>query len=263
MLITFNKYQGTGNDFVILDQRKQQIIDPLDQKLIAFLCDRRFGIGADGLILLEESVDYDFKMVYFNSDGKQSTMCGNGGRCIVHLAWTLGMFDKKTEFEAVDGMHKAEILKNGEVSLQMRDVSKIIKLKNGHYELNTGSPHFVKFCDKMPVDIKNSGAEIRYSDQYSQDGINVNFVVVMDESSLNINTYERGVEDETLSCGTGVTAAALAFATARQLIGKNEINVHTKGGRLSVSFVMTNKNECYEIWLTGPAVKVFSGTIQI
>lgn len=260
MLLTFQKYQGTGNDFVMIDQRTHKYIDHNDQKLIAFLCDRRFGIGADGLILLEPSEIYDFKMVYFNADGRQSTMCGNGGRCIVHFAWSLGVCGEETSFEAIDGLHKGKILDKDSVSIQMSDVQQITIKPDQTYVLNTGSPHYVKLLDHLPDNIKTSGAEIRYNEDYKQEGINVNFVKI-NQHNIEVATYERGVEDETLSCGTGVTAAAIATYLDKQ-DNNNLVNIQTKGGQLSVSFEQdghTFKN----IWLTGPATKVFDGEIDL
>ena len=260
MLLNFQKYQGTGNDFVMIDQREQKFIDHDDQKLIESLCDRRFGIGADGLILLEKSEEYDFKMVYFNADGRQSTMCGNGGRCIVHFAWSLGVCDKETIFEAIDGLHKGKIFDSNVVSIQMSDVLKVDVKTPKTYILNTGSPHFVKLMEDLPKNIKVSGAEIRYSDPYKQEGINVNFVKI-NEGNIEVATYERGVEDETLSCGTGVTAAAIA-TFLDQGAKNNNVNIQTKGGQLSVSFEQDG-DTFRNIWLTGPAVKVFDGSVKL
>jgi len=260
MLLNFQKYQGTGNDFVMIDQRGQKFIDHDDQKLIESLCDRRFGIGADGLILLEKSEEHDFKMVYFNADGRQSTMCGNGGRCIVHFAWSLGVCDKETIFEAIDGLHKGKIFDSNVVSIQMSDVLKVDVKTPKTYILNTGSPHFVKLMEDLPKDIKVSGAEIRYSDPYKQEGVNVNFVKI-NEGNIEVATYERGVEDETLSCGTGVTAAAIA-TFLDQGAKNNNVNIQTKGGQLSVSFEQDG-DTFRNIWLTGPAVKVFDGSVKL
>ena len=260
MLLNFQKYQGTGNDFVMIDQRGQKFIDHDDQKLIESLCDRRFGIGADGLILLEKSEEHDFKMVYFNADGRQSTMCGNGGRCIVHFAWSLGVCDKETIFEAIDGLHKGKIFDSNVVSIQMSDVLKVDVKTPKTYILNTGSPHFVKLMEDLPKNIKVSGAEIRYSDPYKQEGVNVNFVKI-NEGNIEVATYERGVEDETLSCGTGVTAAAIA-TFLDQGAKNNNVNIQTKGGQLSVSFEQDG-DTFRNIWLTGPAVKVFDGSVKL
>ncbi len=262
MEIPFVKYQGTGNDFIMIDHRTKTIINHGDSKTINTLCHRKFGIGADGLILLENSDTADFKMVYFNSDGGQSSMCGNGGRCIVAFAASLGLFNDKTTFEAIDGLHHATIHNDGLISLQMIDVENIQKLSDFSYELNTGSPHFVEFCAEIPSDIKFAGSAIRYSDKYKDHGINVNFVKSV-ESLIEVATYERGVEDETLSCGTGVTACALAYIHDQNLIGHQRLSVQTKGGTLTVSMFRNENGEFKNVWLTGPALKIFEGQIDI
>ncbi|WP_047546969.1 diaminopimelate epimerase [Psychroserpens sp. Hel_I_66] len=257
MQLTFYKYQGTGNDFVMIDNR-QQLFDKNDTKRIAFLCDRRFGIGADGLILLEKHDTYDFKMVYFNADGNESSMCGNGGRCITAFANFLGVIKDAATFEAIDGKHKAT-LKNQLVSLQMQDVNTIENHKT-HVFLNTGSPHHVQMQDDLSdFDVYTFGKKIRYGKPYNEKGSNVNFVAKISEEKFAVRTYERGVEDETLSCGTGVTAVALAM----NYIGeteKNIITLQTQGGELQVSFE-TSGNGYKNIWLTGPATQVFKGNI--
>jgi len=255
---TFYKYQGTGNDFILIDNR-HQIFDKNDTKLISLLCDRRFGIGADGLILLENHEEYDFKMVYFNSDGNESSMCGNGGRCIASYARYLGIVDNEATFEAIDGMHKA-VLIGDKVSLLMQDVSTIEK-HDEHVFLDTGSPHHVQIASRVAqMDVKVKGAEIRYGTSYNASGVNVNFVEKISDDEFMIRTYERGVEDETLSCGTGVTAVALAM----NYIGeteKNTIHLNTKGGSLEVSF--SQNDEGYtDIWLKGPAKQVFKGEME-
>ena len=262
MTILFHKYQGTGNDFIMIDQREKKIIDHENIELIRFLCDRRFGIGSDGLILLEKSDNYDFRMVYFNADGRQSSMCGNGGRCLIQFAYSMGIFEKNTTFEAIDGLHEGQINQDSTISLQMSDIKKIKTINSNTYELNTGSPHYVTFCKNLPSDIKIEGAKIRYSDEYALQGINVNFVQ-KDDSLIHVATYERGVEDETYSCGTGVTAAAIGYAVQNDLKGEIIISVKTKGGPLSVSFVRINEFEFNQIWLTGPAVFVFKGEIGV
>jgi diaminopimelate epimerase len=260
MKIQFYKYQGTGNDFIMIDQRNVQHINHQNQNVIAHLCDRRFGIGADGLILLENSEQADFKMVYFNSDGNQSTMCGNGGRCIVSFAHNLSIFEQKTIFEAIDGLHHGEIMDNKWVRLGMINVEHINKLPNGDFMLNTGSPHYVQFCNETPEDIKTEGKKIRYSEPFAKDGVNVNFVV-KSTKSLQIATYERGVEDETLSCGTGVTAAAVC-STMDLNDGIHKINVVSKGGELAVE--LNKKGGMYlDISLIGPASFVYEGSIEI
>ncbi|WP_405570725.1 diaminopimelate epimerase [Winogradskyella sp. Asnod2-B02-A] len=257
MKMTFYKYQGTGNDFVILDNRLK-IIDKKDTKRIAELCDRRFGIGADGFILLENDEHTDFKMVYYNADGNESSMCGNGGRCIVAFAKFLGIIENETEFIAIDGLHKAKI-ENEIVHLQMQDVSEIETFQD-HLFLNTGSPHHVEMVsDLKDFEVKQNGSKIRYGAPYNEVGSNVNFVNQLSSDNFAVRTYERGVEDETLSCGTGVTAVAIAMHKS----GKTKsdiISLNTEGGKLKVSFDF-NANGYHNIWLVGPAEQVFKGEI--
>ena len=260
MKIPFYKYQGTGNDFVMIDNR-QQLISKNNTKLIKKLCDRKFGIGGDGLILLENpEVDGDdFKMVYFNADGNESSMCGNGGRCLVAFAKFLGIIENEATFTAIDGPHKATI-NDHEVSLQMQNLSEIKQLGNAAF-FDTGSPHHVVFTKNVTdLDVKKEGAVIRYSDEYlSAGGTNVNFVDMQEENTFLVRTYERGVEDETLSCGTGVTAVALAAHASGKANG-NIVKLIVPGGELSVSF--KKENEIYtDVWLTGPAEQVFKGEI--
>ena len=254
---TFFKYQGTGNDFVMMDNR-QQFFDKTDSNHIAFLCDRRFGIGADGLILLEDHDTCDFKMVYFNADGNESSMCGNGGRCITAFAKYLGVIDNDATFEAIDGLHQATI-KDGIVSLQMQDVKHIDK-HDSHVFLDTGSPHHVQMeAHLKTLDVKSIGQSIRSGEPYNKEGSNVNFVNKIDDAHFSVRTYERGVEDETLSCGTGVTAVALAM----HYIGeteKNTITLNTQGGSLDVSFEVAHDGY-RNIWLIGPAKQVYKGYI--
>jgi diaminopimelate epimerase len=253
----FYKYQGTGNDFVMIDNR-QQTFDKNNTKQIAFLCDRRFGIGADGLILLENHPEYDFKMVYYNADGNESSMCGNGGRCLVAFAKQLGVISNKAVFEAIDGLHHANI--DGDiVQLQMVDVNAIEK-ENDYVFLNTGSPHHVQFEDEIQdFDIKTKGAKIRYGAPYNEAGSNVNFVKQLTDDTFRVRTYERGVEDETLSCGTGVTAVAIAMHAIGN-VKKGLVNLNVEGGKLRVSF--DENNGVYSnVWLIGPAKFVFEGTI--
>lgn len=260
MKIQFYKYQGTGNDFVMIDNR-QNIFPKNDTKLIESLCDRRFGIGADGLILLENHSSLDFKMVYFNSDGNESSMCGNGGRCLVAFAKQLNVIQDKATFEAIDGLHHATITNEGIVSLQMKDVEDI-KVKEDYVFLNTGSPHHVALVDDLQqFDVKNEGAKIRYSELYGNVGSNVNFVKQLENDIFAVRTYERGVEDETLSCGTGVTAVAIAmYKTGRTT--NNEINLKVEGGNLKVKFEV-NHNLFTNVFLIGPATLVFEGKIEI
>ncbi|WP_460219225.1 diaminopimelate epimerase [Psychroserpens sp. MEBiC05023] len=257
MQLKFYKYQGTGNDFVMIDNR-QQDFNKNDTKHIAFLCDRRFGIGADGLILLEDHDTCDFKMVYFNADGKESSMCGNGGRCITAFANFLGVISTEATFEAIDGIHKATI-ENEIVSLQMQDV-KAIEQHESHVFLDTGSPHHVQIESELKkLDVASLGRKIRFGAPYNEAGSNVNFVHKNTSDNFSVRTYERGVEDETYSCGTGVTAVALAM----HYIGeteKNIITLKTEGGDLKVSF--EKHGDGYNnIFLIGPAKQVFKGYI--
>ncbi|WP_188464795.1 diaminopimelate epimerase [Bizionia arctica] len=258
MEILFYKYQGTGNDFVMIDNRLQEF-DKNNTKLVAKLCDRRFGVGADGLILLENHPELDFKMVYYNADGNESSMCGNGGRCLVAFANFLGIIKNKASFEAVDGLHHA-IIENDLVKLQMQDVVSIENNKDYVY-LNTGSPHHVQMENNIhDLAIKEVGSKIRYGQPYNEAGTNVNFVKQLSENTFQVRTYERGVEDETLSCGTGVTAVALAmFETGKTK--SNLISLETEGGKLQVSF--DKQDSIYKnVWLIGPATHVFKGTIS-
>ncbi|QNK78628.1 MULTISPECIES: diaminopimelate epimerase [Winogradskyella] len=253
--MTFYKYQGTGNDFVIVDNRLQ-FINKKDTKRIATICDRRFGIGADGFILLENDENVDFKMVYYNADGNESTMCGNGGRCIVAFAKFLGIIDNETEFIAIDGLHKAKV-ENGLVHLQMQNVS-VIESFDNHLFLDTGSPHHVEIVsDLKTFEVKANGAKIRYGEPYNEAGTNVNFVTQLESDCFAVRTYERGVEDETLSCGTGVTAVALAMHKSEKTKAQI-VNLDTEGGKLKVSF-NSSENGYNNIWLVGPAEQVFKG----
>ncbi|MBG6111169.1 diaminopimelate epimerase [Flavobacterium sp. CG_23.5] len=260
MQIEFYKYQGTGNDFVMIDNRSDFF--PKDNiQLIAHLCDRRFGIGGDGLILLENDTETDFKMVYYNSDGNQSSMCGNGGRCLVAFAKNRNVIQNSTIFIAIDGVHHATIGEDGLVSLQMIDVS-TIKTHPDYVFLNTGSPHHVQLVENLEdFNVKENGAIIRYGDLYGKEGSNINFVKQIDEATFSLRTYERGVEDETLSCGTGATAVAIAMNE----LGKtnaSSIILHVEGGKLTVSF--DKKDGMFtNVFLKGPAEFVFKGTIEI
>jgi diaminopimelate epimerase len=260
MLIHFTKYQGTGNDFIILDNRTGKYAT-LTNDQVRRLCDRRLGIGADGLMLLNEKKGYDFEMRYHNSDGGESSMCGNGGRCIVKFAYELGIHRGEYKFLAADGEHEAEIDTDEEVSLKMIDVDKIKKVR-GDFILNTGSPHYVKVVsDVMDLDVFKKGRDIRYSKDFEQDGINVNFVEQTEEDKIIVRTYERGVEDETYSCGTGVVASALVCYHNEN--GFNDVIVKTLGGSLNVEFDRLDDDRYANIWLTGPAEKVFDGSVEV
>jgi diaminopimelate epimerase len=260
MKLTFYKYEGTGNDFVMIDNRA--LTFPKDNtKLIEKLCDRRFGIGGDGLILLENDEFTDFKMVYYNSDGNQSSMCGNGGRCLVAFAKKKNIINNSATFIAIDGLHHATIDNNTIVSLQMKDVDEV-KINPDYSYLNTGSPHHVQMvADLSNFDVKNEGAKIRYSDLYGKSGSNINFVKQVSENEFTIRTYERGVEDETLSCGTGATAVAIAM-NATGKTNTTNININVEGGKLEVSFVKENE-KFTNVFLIGPATFVFEGTFEI
>lgn len=260
MQLTFYKYQGTGNDFVMVDNRTEFF--PKDNtELIEKLCDRRFGIGADGLILLENHSEYDFKMVYCNSDGNESSMCGNGGRCLVAFAKQMGVIENKAEFEAVDGYHYATIDTNGIVALQMKDVDTVNQHEDYTF-LNTGSPHHVQLVDNLvELDIKTEGAKIRFSDLYGKAGSNVNFVYQLANDIFAVRTYERGVEDETLSCGTGVTAVAIAMHRTGKT-NNNIINLNVEGGKLKVQFDVDN-GKYTNVFLIGQATFVFEGKIDL
>jgi diaminopimelate epimerase len=257
MKIHFYKYQGTGNDFVMIDNR-QGVFPENDTQLIAYLCDRRFGVGADGLILLKTDANSDFKMVYYNSDGNESTMCGNGGRCIVSFAHFLAIIGNETKFRAIDGLHHATI-KGAIVYLKMQDVEEI-KSKPDAMFMNTGSPHHVQMVSELSrFNVVKEGAKLRYG-LYGKKGSNINFVEQDEGGAFSVRTYERGVEDETLSCGTGVTAVALAMHSQGITEGL-KIKVKVLGGELEVTFVP--KNHGYEqIYLIGEAKQVFKGEVQ-
>ncbi len=254
MEFTFFKYHGTGNDFVLIDNRKDQFPKE-DTDFVAQICHRRFGVGADGLILLENHASADFKMVYYNSDGNLSSMCGNGGRCIVHFARFLGIVKDRTTFIAVDGMHEATV-DNDSVSLKMADVKEVVASENSIF-LNTGSPHHIQMVSGLEdYNVFSAGRDIR-ARMYGKEGANVNFVEQKEDAKFSVRTYERGVEDETLSCGTGVTAVALAmFETQRT--SHNKVILETPGGQLQVRFEKRG-NGFENIYLEGPATQVFKG----
>lgn len=260
MVVQFSKYQGTGNDFVLLnnlDGAYNQLT--IDQ--ISFLCDRRFGVGADGLIKINSSLNSPFEVDYYNPDGSKS-FCGNGARCAVAFAKTLGLDVANTSFNAFDGLHSAS-LNNEEVSLAMSDVEEIERIDKD-YLLYTGSPHYVMFVeDLLSSDVVSIGKSIRYSDRFKDEGVNVNLVEVKGKNKLEVLTYERGVEDETLSCGTGVTAVSMSYAYREGLIGNNIIDIKVKGGDLKVAFNQVSKGVFKEVRLIGPAKFVFLGEINV
>ena len=263
--ISFYKYQGAGNDFVMIDNRFHPQLEANQQKVIHRLCDRRFGIGGDGLIFLQNHPTYDFEMVYFNADGTEGSLCGNGARCTVAFAKFLNIIDDPCTFLAIDGPHQATINTEGNwVELKMNDVHNV-QNRSGDYELNTGSPHYIQFVEDLAhLDVYQLGKSIRYNDTYQQDGINVNFVETSPKG-FAIRTYERGVENETLACGTGVTAAAIAYAlanpeSAEHWLRKGGIPVQAQGGQLKVRFDQSAAGFT-DIWLCGPATFVFKGEV--
>lgn len=259
----FAKYQGTGNDFILIDDRNNTF-PTHNQSLVTQLCHRRFGIGADGLILLQSHHDYDFRMVYFNADGAEGSLCGNGGRCIVRFAHDLGVFKTTTRFLAVDGEHLAEV-DGEEVRLKMSNVPGPASPEGaptGYSFLDTGSPHVVKFLEGVATcDVVNEGRLLRNDAAFSPGGTNVNFTEVTKANSLFVRTYERGVEDETYSCGTGVTAAALV--AHRQHALPSPVSIRTLGGNLRVTFTPHADGSFTDIYLIGPAQRVFSGNITL
>ena len=260
-MLKFYKYQGAGNDFILLDNRDHIFPVIGREQIIRGLCDRRFGIGADGVMLLENSAGNDFRMLYYNADGNEGSMCGNGGRCIVSFAHDLGLIGHKCHFTAVDGMHKAIFHSSDYIELGMNDVEKI-KLADDHAVLNTGSPHYVKFVEDLSsVNVYEEGKQLRNLPPYKEEGINVNFVENTGHG-LRVYTYERGVEDETLACGTGVTAAVIAMNEHADHKIESTVNVIVKGGNLKVKFQKIN-NTYTNIWLIGPGKRVFEGTIEI
>ena len=260
MLLEFCKYQGTGNDFIIIDDR-EELFSAVSGQQINQLCDRRFGIGADGLVLIRKHRELDFRMIYYNADGMEGTMCGNAGRCAVAFARSLGMIRDSARMETFDGIHEASILEDGTISLGMNAVTSI-EASGDAWLLDTGSPHLVLFRSGIDlVNVFDEGRMIRYSEAYMPDGINVNFVETSD-NEIYVRTYERGVENETLSCGTGIVAAVIcsAFRTGTD---KNSLLVRTKGGELRVGFSRKGDTHFDDIRLEGPAGLVFEGNINI
>jgi diaminopimelate epimerase len=261
MEILFYKYQGTGNDFILIDNRDLHF-PSADYNLIQKLCHRQFGIGADGLMLLERSEQADFKMIYYNADGKIGSMCGNGGRCIVNFAHQLDLIQNETCFEAPDGLHRAQV-KNNWVTLEMTDVLDL-KVHKNHVFLDTGSPHHVCFKTNVEdTDVYQEGKMIRNSAPYFEEGTNVNFVEIIGPNELKVRTFERGVENETLSCGTGVTASAISAAHLKHTKSL-PIKIQTLGGNLEINFIQdSEKNQYRNITLSGPATFVFKGIYSI
>lgn len=269
MKIPFLKYQGTGNDFVIIDNREGLFNSILQKENINHICHRKLGIGADGLILLENDLVSDFKMTYYNADGKESSMCGNGGRCIAAFAAKLGIYDRQSQFKAIDGMHEVEITQEDlargycQIKLKMQDVNDVIEIDDSLF-INTGSPHYIVFEENVQnIDVDEKGKKIRYSERFAQEGTNVNFINRY-QDGIYVRTYERGVEAETLSCGTGATASALAAAYKGWIAPSGNCKVYTPGGLLHIFFESTHSKKMYSnIWLEGATQMVFSGEINV
>lgn len=257
MKFPFQKYQATGNDFVIVDNRDGKYVFNAAQ--IQKVCDRKFGVGADGIMLIEKHPSLDFNLVYYNADGSAS-LCGNGSRAAVKMASSLGMVNGKAKFNAYDGQHEATLQPNGNVRLKMNDVREIKKMGSDFF-INTGSPHFIQFVDNAKdFHVFDMGRKIRYSDAFKPNGTNANFVELMMSNTIFVRTYERGVENETLSCGTGVTAAALAASFHKY---SSPVTVKTLGGELSVEFNLRHDGSFTDIFLVGPAKMVFEGTLEL
>lgn len=257
MKVHFYKYQATGNDFVVMDNRDGKLL--LTKEQIEKICDRRFGVGADGLMLIEKHASLNFNVEYFNSDGSQS-LCGNGSRAAVHFASKLGLVNGKSTFNAYDGAHSAELLSTGIIRLKMNDVKEVKTIGNDYF-LNTGSPHYIRFVEDIhQYPVVEEGRKIRYSEAFKPGGTNVNFVELLSDNTIYVRTYERGVEDETLSCGTGVTAAAIATSLKGYT---TSVNIKVKGGDLSVEFKSGQSGTFTEIFLVGPAKMVFEGDLEL
>ncbi|MDN5216299.1 diaminopimelate epimerase [Fulvivirgaceae bacterium BMA12] len=263
-VINFYKYQGTGNDFVMIDDRDQRFpynaaeSTQFDTRIIARICDRKFGVGADGLILIRDHDEYDFEMIYFNADGSQS-LCGNGSRCAVRFANYLGIIQNETCFLAIDGPHEA-FIEEDLIHLKMGNVNQVKKM-NGHWFIDTGSPHVIKFIEDLEAfDVYEEGKAIRHDQAFAPNGTNVNFVEACSMDELFVRTFERGVENETLSCGTGVTAVSLAASYEKFT---SPVKIKTLGGSLQVSFDKIDNQKFENIYLIGPAGMVFEGTIQL
>ncbi len=259
MLITFYKYHGAGNDFIVIDNRKLQLGKD-NVSMVKMLCNRHTGIGADGLMLLNDSDTCDFEMIYFNADGREGSLCGNGSRCIIAFAQFLGIIGTPARFMAVDGVHEAQIINEEIVHIKLNDVTHI-QTGDGYFFIDNGSPHYVSFHkDIEAINVIEKGKEIRWSEEFQPEGTNVNFVQ-QDGNHLTIRTYERGVENETLACGTGITAAAIA-AFLKSKNKKSSFEVTAKGGTLNVSF--EQKGDVFtNIWLEGPVKQVFKGEINV
>jgi len=257
MHFDFSKYQGSGNDFIMIDGREENFQFSAEE--VGNLCHRRFGIGADGLIIIKDHPSFDFEMDYYNADGSQS-FCGNGSRCAQAFAEELGIIAGNSNFLAIDGAHEGK--KEGEwYATHMSNVSaERIESLGNDWLINTGSPHYIRFVeDLINTDVFSEGRKLRNSARFKENGVNVNFVEIHDQS-ISVRTYERGVEDETFSCGTGVTAAAIALLQ-KQNSAQTEVQVKTKGGPLSIQIKRLSKDSFENIWLKGPAEKVYSARL--
>lgn len=261
MDLEFYKYHGAGNDFIIIDNRKQVFPKENRTKIIQNLCHRKFGIGSDGLILLDNDNEYDFYMDFYNPDGSQS-FCGNGSRCVVMFAAHIGIINKQCTFKSIHGLNKAEIYDSINVKLQMFDVDKVEVNAEYHF-MNTGSPHYNSFVhDVSSIDLLPFAKEIRYNDRFKSEGTNVNIIQEAD-NGIVIRTYERGVENETWACGTGATACALSYAIKNDLKGEGEINVQAKGGKLKVMYNSDDLKSFKNVYLIGPAEFVYKGEVNV
>ncbi|MFK8105248.1 MAG: diaminopimelate epimerase [Saprospiraceae bacterium] len=262
MKIPFYKYQGTGNDFVLINNWEQSHLSKKDTAQIRLICDRRFGIGADGLILLQAHPVYDFEMIYFNADGNESSMCGNGGRCIVAFAHHLGLIGEACRFLAIDGVHEALVKPASQIELKMSDVASI-EVGEDYYLMDTGSPHFVTFVEDIDdINVVEVGSAIRYSKRFREAGVNVNFVEKK-ANGVEVATYERGGKDETLSCGTSVTAAAITDYLEKPNPTRQRVAIKAKGGVLEVRLVPNEDQTIDNIWLCGKASLVFTGDFLV
>jgi diaminopimelate epimerase len=259
MKIIFNKYEGAGNDFIIV-KNTPKIIDHSDGLLIRRLCDRHFGIGADGLIMTEECEGFDFRMYYFNADGSPGAMCGNGARCAAHFVMSGITGFRALKFMAGDGVHTATPTGLNSIEISITDVSGIRESPDGIL-VNTGVPHLVVFTDdNTQTDMVTFGRALRWSQAYAPEGVNVNLVSITG-GKISVRTYERGVEDETLACGTGITASAIAAAYTGKIV-TGITQVMAKGGFLSVRYKLSGDGAT-DIFLAGPATPVFKGEIEI
>ena len=261
MWLDFYKYEATGNDFIVIDNRKQ-LFDITNNYLVQRLCNRKFGIGSDGLLILQSHNLYDFEMIYLNLDGKIGSFCGNGARCMILFAHKLHLFKNKTLFWSIDGLHQG-YLKNtkNEVTIKMKDIERI-NYHNNDFIIDSGSPHYIKFePDIKSIDIVKEGRKIRNDNAFKGEGINVNFVTIID-NKLHIRTYERGVEDETLSCGTGAVASSVAYSIKNRYYNDNQVKLNTLGGSLEVEFEKID-NRYQNIYLKGNVREVFNGRINI